>query len=609
MIETIIKPKPSQESINKSPKESKHNISNPPSPHLYISILAMWIACVFWFHPRLISLLDMAIGPLSYVSLLFFILFIEFAWLYGLYNIGIIIFALIYRYFHTGRNIPVPSQIKGQEAAVAILYTVCNDFARKSAESCVKQAYPTFKVYVLDDSSDPTCKAEVDAFARDYADLVQVVRRPDRKAFKAGNMNHGLSRAAISEPYFAIADADEILPPDFLTKLVPIMENDPACGFIQANHRANPAQKGKLAKNLGIGIDLHWKWYQPLRNKYGFVMFLGHGAILRRTCWEEIGGFPDIVSEDLGFAIRIREKGYRGRFVEDVVCYEDFPEDVRSFRIRHMKWTRGTCEFLYKEAGALIKSKKITWMEKLDILFPTLNLPLTLLYLLFMINANLLMPALFGFEQILTLEIANQNLTIPITVLHAGFNSIFTWDFFLITLITFFAPVFCFLIGLIHKPLRLFQFLSHSTALYAALGPLSSIGVFSFLFTGKAIFLVTGDKNQQFESEKQGVGGKLKQSWKDLLTKSHPDHPVIQGIEVLIGCLFIWACIRLAQISFLGLCLAFILLPLMHHIRWENKIIRPILYLPFLLILLGLCLGGMSVLGMSTVFFGYGFHF
>ena len=59
------------------------------------------------------------------------------------------------------------------------------------------------------------------------------------KAFKAGNMNHGLEHFA-HEEYFAIADADEILPRDVLKKLVPVRETDEKVGFVQANHRANP---------------------------------------------------------------------------------------------------------------------------------------------------------------------------------------------------------------------------------------------------------------------------------------------------------------------------------------------------------------------------------
>ncbi|RMG68924.1 MAG: glycosyltransferase [Bacteroidetes bacterium] len=525
-----------------------------------------------------------------------------------MYNLGIVVYALVYRYGPGRRQPSVPVLPTSALPPVAILYTTCNDFVEESAASCVRQDYPHYTVYVLDDSSDPDYQAQVDAFAAAHPDRVQVVRRTDRAGFKAGNMNHGLSRFATEEPYFAIADADEILPPDFLRKLVPIMETDPQCGFVQANHRANPGQTSPLAQALGVGIDLHWQWYQPLRNRYGFVMFLGHGALLRRRCWEEIGGFPDIVSEDLGFAIRIRERGYRGRFEESVVCYEDFPDTVRAFRIRHMKWTRGTCEFLYKEALPLVRSRHISWMEKLDILFPTMNLPLTLFYLFFMLNANLLMPTIFGQEQPLTLSLGGEEVVLPILTLESGFNQIFTLDFFLITLLTFLAPVMCFILGLAHRPGKLFRFLSHSTALYAALGPLSSMGVLSFAITRKAIFLVTGDKQQGGRGD-QRQGLQPRRFWTELLGKSHPDHWAIQGVEVLFGLGFAWVCLRMMQVSFLGLCLAFILLPLMHHLRWEHRLVRGLVYVPFALIVVGLMLGGMSAFGMSTVFFGYGFHF
>ena len=69
--------------------------------------------------------------------------------------------------------------------------------------SCTQQ-----KNNLLDDSSDPDYQARVDVFANRFPERVAVVRRPDRKAFKAGNMNHGLSVAATEEPYFAIADAE-----------------------------------------------------------------------------------------------------------------------------------------------------------------------------------------------------------------------------------------------------------------------------------------------------------------------------------------------------------------------------------------------------------------
>ncbi|MBK8544140.1 MAG: glycosyltransferase [Caulobacteraceae bacterium] len=140
------------------------------------------------------------------------------------------------------------------------------------------------------------------------------------------------------------------------------MSND-ACGFVQANHRSRPDDESPFARDLGVGIDIHWKWYQPLRNRYGFVMFLGHGALLRRSCWQGSRWLPEIVSEDLGYAIALRERGYYGRFVEDVVCQEEFPATVRAFRIRHVKWTRGTCEFLHQWMARLVRAKNITTTE------------------------------------------------------------------------------------------------------------------------------------------------------------------------------------------------------------------------------------------------------
>jgi cellulose synthase/poly-beta-1,6-N-acetylglucosamine synthase-like glycosyltransferase len=565
--------------------------------------------------------MDMAYNIPGSMVLIFFILFIDFAWLYGLYNIGVVLFAIYFNRVHGQSFTSVALSHTRTQPPVAVLYTTYNDFIEKSALSCVQQDYPDFTVYILDDSTSDEYKERVNKFAAQYSDRVVVVRRPDHKAFKAGNMNHGLSTVATEEPYFAIADADEILPSDFLTKLVPVMESDPACGFVQANHRANPEAPSKLARSLGIGIDIHWKWYQPLRNRYGFVMFLGHGALLRRKCWEDINGFPDIVSEDLGFAIHAREKGYRGKFVSDVTCFEDFPDTVRAFRIRHMKWTRGTCEFLGKKFMYLVKSKNISLVEKLDILFPTMNLPLTLLYLLFMINANIFLPYYFGHQTDVTFALGGQDVVLPIITLDEGFSVIYSVDFFLITMMTFFAPVLCFILELANRPRTLFKFLCQSTALYAALSPLSSVGVLSYLATGKAIFLVTGDKQESASGapvngastedsvQKVGLWARTKANYRDLLVKSHPDQRFVQGIEILTGIGFAIASIIMMQISFLGLCFAFILLPILHHTGWTKKYVKPLIYVPFLLILVGVFTAGLSLVGMQAVFFGYGFHF
>jgi len=260
-----------------------------------------------------------------------------------------------------------------------------------------------------------------------------------------------------------------------------------------------------------------------------------------------------------------------------------------------------------------VKAKNITWTEKLDVLFPTLNLPLTLVYFLFMVVANLLLPYFFGVHQDVTIQIGFLDLVVPVYALSQGFESIYSFDFFFITMMTFFAPVLCFIVGLAKTPLKLLKFISHSTAVYAALGPLSSLGVITYLISGKAIFLVTGDKNQSgtkpIKENTSGNSSSFYKSWRKFIERSHPDSIIVQSIEVFIGIVFAIACVKMFQISFLGLCLAFILMPVLHRIGWESRLTRAIAHLPFFFIILGVCLATVSLFGLQTVFFGYGFHF
>ncbi len=575
----------------------------PPRPHLYVAIFASWAVALWWFHPRLSHLIHLARGPWEHAALLFFVAFTELAWLYGFYNIGVVAFAQLYR--RRARRVAIPAPVPVPAPAVAILYTTCNDFVERSAESCVAQSYPAFTVYLLDDGTEPEHRARVDAFAARHPERVRVVRRESRRGYKAGNLNHALRTAAIAEPLFALVDADEVLPPDFLQRMVPRLLVDDACGFVQANHRCIASRPGTLADAMGVGIDIHWRWYQPLRNRYGFVMLLGHGALLRRAAWEEAGGFPEIVSEDLGFALRVREHGWRGRFAEDVICFEEFPESVRAFRVRHMKWTRGTCEFLAREMGRALRSRRITLVEKLDVLFPTLSLPLSLFYFLYLVDANLVIASLFGAPRPMTLALGAAHLVLPTWGLDARFRAVMSADFFFITIATFLAPILCFIIELARQPRVLFRFLCRSSTIYSALGPMSCMGVVSFLVTRQARFLVTGDRALEPGSARLPFAERARR----FLVGTHPDHPMVQGFEVLCGLTFGLTCLALVQISFFGLAISFVLLPVLHHVAWENPIMRWLVYLPFVLILAGISLGGLGVLGMQAVFFGYGFHF
>ncbi len=559
------------------------------SPAMFITIFLAWAAALVWFGPKLIASLQAANGPFSAAALGYFAFFVVIAWLYGIYNLSVVCFAMINRLLPP-RTV---AETAGDTRPVAVLYTTCNDFVEASALSCVRLEYPDFRVYILDDSSDAGFKKRIDRFAAQH-DNVRVVRRADRVGFKAGNLNHALRRI-VTEPLFVIADSDEILPRNFLQRLVPKMNADPRCGFIQANHRC--ADRGtRLQRDMSFGIDVHWKWYQPLRNRFGFVMFLGHGALLRRSCWEKVGGFPEVVSEDLAYAIAIRERGYYGIFAEDVVCFEEFPETVRAFRVRHVKWTRGTCEFLHHYGLNLLRSRRMSWSEKFDILFPTVNLPITLFFFIFMIIAAIALPLTIGERAVVTFETGLGPLQLPVVRMPEAMNVLYTWDFFAMTVFAMISPILCFILEMWRSPLKLARFLANSTALYAALAPLSTICVAGYLLTGHARFIVTGDRND---------GQKTGSIWQD----THPDMLSVRSLEWLAAIVFGVGALASFQVSLFGLAIAYALVAAMNSLTWGVSLLTKLVWLPFTLILGGMALGGMSLLGLQPVFFGFGFHF
>jgi hypothetical protein len=210
----------------------------------------------------------------------------------------------------------------------------------------------------------------------------------------------------------------------------------------------------------------------------------------------------------------------------------------------------------------------------------------------------------------MTLELGGHALVLPTLALDDRFRSIMTPDFYAITLLTFTAPILCFVIDLWRRPLRLLRFLGASTAAYGALGPLSSLGVLFYALTGKAVFHVTADRSGGPAAPGAGsLGQRLRGGLRSLLAGSHPDRLAVQAFEVACGLGMAFLAVRMAQLSALGLALGFLLLPLAHHLRWEHPLLRGLVHVPLALVVSGLVLGGLSLFGLQTVLFGFGFHF
>lgn len=383
----------------------KNNVMKK-SPALYVVMFAVWtVLAVFLWYNFVRVIIDVPFNvPSDEVSkgvkitatvlLSLNALFISYFWLNGVKDFIYVVWYYIAKSALIKRHEEIIDEKANDYSAKVILaYCTCNDFDGNSLLKSMQQDYENFETVILDDSNDEKYKQTIDKFAARNG--VKVVRRKDRKGFKAGNINHYLLDETVKNKYdfVVILDSDEILPHNFIKESLKYFVKYKNVGIVQANH-ISTRNRNLFMKLFHIGVNSHWPTYQTMKHFYGFSTMLGHGAMISRECYLAAGGFPNLVAEDLCLSIEARNHGYFVAFAPNIVCEEEYPIDYAAFKKRHSKWTQGNLEFIKKYTKKIIKSK-MKWYEKADIVLFTYNLPLTAIFAFF-IFLNLVFAPLLG---------------------------------------------------------------------------------------------------------------------------------------------------------------------------------------------------------------------
>ena len=360
----------------------------------FVWILSIWLFTVFYFDPRILALLSTKAGLVGKLSVITFVVCLNYLWFLTIYFV-VVIFVSNWLRRREPADPPLPP-LK-TFPAVAILYPTRNDFREDAVENLLRLDYPHYTLFVLDDSTLDEYRKRIDAWTVKQKGRVVVIRRALHEGYKAGNVNHALRQIKTEYPYFAICDSDGFFPPNFIKDLLPYFEADSALGFVQTAQHGNPNQPEYFSQALGANVAIHFRHYVRARQSYGFVMFYGHGALMKTSVWDEAGGFPEIVTEDLSYSAILRTMGYHGRYTENVVCYEDFPPTYTQLRRRTEKWIRGTAEFLKLYYKKFWNSKNVRWFEKLDVLLHASMHFTSVPTLIFLLVLGVLLPANYDF--------------------------------------------------------------------------------------------------------------------------------------------------------------------------------------------------------------------
>lgn len=382
---------------------------------------------------------------------------------------------------------------------VLLLYCTCNDFNAKALTACRKQDYPNFKTVILDDSNKFEYIKEINKFYVQHQN-VEIARRKNKAGYKAGNLNNYLA-GRTDYDYFVVLDSDEVIPPDYIRRVLKYFAYNKNCGAVQAKHKA---QKGEnvFQRLMGLCVGSNGETVQVIKNFYGANALIGHGMTISRECYEKTGGFPLVVAEDISFAVEIKNAGLDIIYAPDILCYEEFPVNYVSLKKRQCKWTQGNLEYM-KKYNKDIDNSKMTWFEKLDIKLSHYSLPIVPV-LSFLLAVCTIFLGFLGYP------------VIRYSLAVYGIMILFLCSSMIPDLFVYKRTQNVFL---------LIPYFIVNVATYASLAPMMLKTVFLGVLGKKATFIVTPKQTEKFRFSEM-----IKYSWDSLA------FGIIMGILAMFAC-------------------------------------------------------------------------
>jgi cellulose synthase/poly-beta-1,6-N-acetylglucosamine synthase-like glycosyltransferase len=228
--------------------------------------------------------------------------------------------------------------------------------------AAVRLDYPRdrLQIQVIDDSNDDTTQIVTALVARYRQRGINIclLHRNSRHGFKAGALAAALATA--TGELIAIFDADFRPEPDFLQRTVPHFLSDSRLAMVQTRWGHLNAAASVLTAAQAIALDKHFAMEQTVRHRADwFPKFNGTAGIWRRESLEDAGGWQDdTVCEDLCLSTRAILKGWRFRYLNDVVAPAELPGTILAYKNQQARWAKGSSQCLLKYGPHILGSRQ-----------------------------------------------------------------------------------------------------------------------------------------------------------------------------------------------------------------------------------------------------------
>ena len=229
--------------------------------------------------------------------------------------------------------------------------------------------YINYRVWVCDDGRRPWLRELCEQHAVGY------LTRSDNLHAKAGNINAALAVfASLDEKpdFVAVLDADFVPMREFLTRTLSLMREQDV-GIVQTpQHFFNPDPvQSNLALTRVWPDEQRFFFDTVMKSKdaWGVAFCCGTSSVIRFSALQSIGGFPtDSVTEDYLLTLRLRERGIRTVYLNEVLSLGLAPEGLKEYYGQRSRWCLGAIQICRGPSGPLRLRNHLPLIDRISLI-------------------------------------------------------------------------------------------------------------------------------------------------------------------------------------------------------------------------------------------------
>lgn len=229
-----------------------------------------------------------------------------------------------------------------------------------------KLDYRPFSVWVIDDCSDDSMPEILKRLQGEFPRLNVLTRAPGSRPGKSAALNEALPLS--KGEVIAVFDADAYVEPDFLKKVLPVLEPEHV-GAIQAQKRIFEHQQGFLpdCQASEYALDTYFQMGRDLIG--GAVELRGNGELIKRAALIDVGGWNNLsITDDLDLSMRLLVAKWDTRFCPHARVFEEAVTTIKGLLRQRRRWAEGSIRRYLDYIFPLNSPTRLSLVDRLDTL-------------------------------------------------------------------------------------------------------------------------------------------------------------------------------------------------------------------------------------------------